>query len=347
MHEGETDEDEDSQAAAAHAMGGRICGVEHVCLTASPEVKPRTAFEAAFARKLLMLQRTPKLARDAAERSLAEREGGKMPNKGRDSLSRKVDKQLPKVVLESILVTTTGAEGVLDTGASRTVIGSDRVGNMLQGLPAECRREARKVKSDVTFRFGNSGTLSAKHALLLPAAGATWVRVEIVPGSTPLLISNRLLRDLDAVIFVRRGVLQLGNGAEISLRFDERGLSIVDLAEVLMAPQAVAHVAADAAPQADRVPCNSSIVNATITTPTAAPQFPLSKQAQTIAGQPISRPACEDCELPPPRSDGHAGFAQQGGLQASGQTSSTSDLLESAPSRPGAKSRPNRGSTKA
>ena len=320
FHEEETDEDEDSQAAAAHAMGGRICGVEHVRLTASPEVKPRTAFEAAFARKLLMLQRTPKLARDAAERSLAERGDGKMPNKGRDSLSRKVDKQLPNVVLESIFVTTTGAEGVLDTGASRTVIGSDRVGNMLQGLPAESRREVRKVKSDITFRFGNSGTLSAKHALLLPAGGATWVRIEIVPGNTPLLISNRLLRDLDAVIFVRRGVLQLGNGAEISLRFDERGLSIVDLAEVLMAPQAVAHVAADAAPQADRVPCKSNIGNTTITTPTAAYQVPSSKQAQTIAGQPISRPvACEDCEPPLPRSDGHAGFAQQGSLQASGQ----------------------------
>ena len=247
-HEDSAKEEDRQADMTCQESGGRICGVEHACLTASREVKPRAAFEATFARKMLMSNRTPKWVKEAARRSLAEMEAGKRPDIGKDSCSRK-----PGAQLESILVVTTGAEGVLDTGASRTVVGSERVRDMIQGLPADCRREVRKVKSDITFRFGNSRTLSAKHALLLPASGANWVRAEIVPGNTPLLISNRLLRDLDAVIYVRKGILCLGGGAEIPWRFDERGLSMVDLAAVLLAPRAVAHMIADIAPQADKV----------------------------------------------------------------------------------------------
>ena len=136
-----------------------------------------------------------------------------------------------------VLVTTSGAEGVLDTGASRTVVGENRVQSLLSGIPSECRQKVRKAKSDVTFRFGNSGVLTAKHALLLPAQGGKWIRVEVVPGDTPLLISNRLLRDLDAVIYVRRGVLKLQGACDIPLRTDEKGLSIVDMSSLLHVDQ--------------------------------------------------------------------------------------------------------------
>ena len=108
-------------------------------------------------------------------------------------------------VHDTAMVVTEGAEGVLDTGAGRTVIGSGKVAAMFQGLDPECRRKVRKLKSGITFRSGNSGTLTSEHALLLPCARSTWVRVEVVPGSTPLLISNRLLIDLDAVIHVKKG----------------------------------------------------------------------------------------------------------------------------------------------
>ncbi|CAE7672910.1 GIP [Symbiodinium sp. CCMP2592] len=99
---------------------------------------------------------------------------------------------------EVALVVTSGAEGVLDTGASRTVVGSQRVRDILGGLDAECRNGVRKTSSDIVFRFGNSGTLQSKHALLLPISESSWIRVEVIPGNTPLLISNQLLRELDA-----------------------------------------------------------------------------------------------------------------------------------------------------
>ena len=88
-------EEEDRQAdMPCQESGGRICGVEHVCLTASPEVKPRAAFEATFARKMLMNNRTPKWAKEAARRSLAEMEAGTRPDIGKDSCSRKPGAQL-------------------------------------------------------------------------------------------------------------------------------------------------------------------------------------------------------------------------------------------------------------
>ena len=133
------------------------------------------------------------------------------------------------------MVTTVGAEGVLDTGASRTVIGDKRVKQLLQGLSKECRDNARKVASDVTFRFGNSGTLSSKHAMLLPASDSSWVRVEVIPGNTPLLISHRLLRDLDAVIHVRDSFVQVGE-RRVRTCFDDKGLTIIDIAELLHVP---------------------------------------------------------------------------------------------------------------
>ncbi|CAE7759462.1 GIP [Symbiodinium sp. CCMP2456] len=95
------------------------------------------------------------------------------------------------------------SEGVLDTGASCTVVGSQRVNEILEGLDAECRNGVRKTSSNIVFKFGNSSTLQSKHALLLPTSESTWLRVEVIPGSTPLLISNKLLRELDAVIHVR------------------------------------------------------------------------------------------------------------------------------------------------
>ena len=171
----------------------------------SPKVMHALPFSTVLARKLLTFDRTTRTAKSTPRR-----------------LSTDAGKQIARAVLnrnkpehrghETAMVVTDGTEGVLDTGASRTVIGSDKVEAMLKGLDPECRRKVRKVKSGITFRFGNSGTLMSEHALLLPSVQSTWIRVEVVPGSTPLLISNRLLRDLDAVIHVKKGLVTSCNG---------------------------------------------------------------------------------------------------------------------------------------
>ena len=57
-------------------------------------------------------------------------------------------------------------EAILDTGASRAVIGSQR----LEGLIKSCGvgGEIKRAPSSVTFRFGNSGTLQSTFVVFFP-----------------------------------------------------------------------------------------------------------------------------------------------------------------------------------
>ena len=226
--------DQAAKSAVSICFGeSGIQGFLQTCFMVSPKVTPSVPFGAALAKRLLMLDRTPKKAMDIRQKSTSET-GKESGGSARAILKGQGSREQP--VIQGVFVVTTGAEGVLDTGASRTVVGECRIKELLSGLPAECRKQARKIQSGVTFRFGNSGTLTSKFALILPAPGSTWIRIEVIPGETPLLISNRLLRDLDAVIHVKRGLITLGNGSSIATRFDERGLSIVDMSSLLLAP---------------------------------------------------------------------------------------------------------------
>ena len=182
-----------------------------------------------LARKLLMLARKHRRCTAATSR---QRLTPQVLTKEAGTEVLRSSKPQSEECNEVALVVTTGAEGVLDTGASRTVVGSQRVRGILEGLDAACREGVRKTSSDIVFRFGNSGTLQSKHALLLPISESAWIRVEVIPGNTPLLISNQLLRELDAVIHVRRGFLQLPD-KRVPMRFDSRGLSVVDLSALL------------------------------------------------------------------------------------------------------------------
>ena len=94
-------------------------------------------------------------------------------------------------------------EAIIDTGASRAVIGSDRLEMLVQTFPREIRQKVMKVPTDgIVFKFGNAGCLSSEYAVLLPRAQNDWLRVEVVPGQTPFLISNAVLGKLRGVVDV-------------------------------------------------------------------------------------------------------------------------------------------------
>ena len=219
--------------------GSRIQCFEQACFhVTAPKARTLSSFKETLARRLLMFDRSHR----------HQMQNGKQPPPANGGILSRAEKSesrdRPKIDLcpeDAVFVATVGSEGVLDTGASRTVIGGDRVKEVLRALPAECRKNVRKASSSVTFRFGNSGTLSSKHALLVPSPAGRWIRIEVIPGSTPLLISNRLLRELDAIIHVKRGLLQVGDKM-IPTRFDDRGLSLVDLAELLSHPSDAAYI---------------------------------------------------------------------------------------------------------
>ena len=88
-------------------------------------------------------------------------------------------------------------EAIIDTGASRTVIGEDRVPGLIESLKGV---EVRRMPSTCVFRFGNNGTLHSRYALLFARTGKGWIRVEVVPGRTPFLLSNRLLMSLQVMV---------------------------------------------------------------------------------------------------------------------------------------------------
>ena len=107
-------------------------------------------------------------------------------------------------------------EAILDTGASRTVIGSRRVPGLIKALHGV---RVKRAPSSCVFKFGNNGTLQSQEALYLPRKGKGWLRVEIVPGSTPFLLSNAVVEGMKGVIDSFRGKLWFhGARQELELR---------------------------------------------------------------------------------------------------------------------------------
>ena len=125
-------------------------------------------------------------------------------------------------------------EAIIDTGASRTVIGSERLKRLVSSLPSDLKSRVMKVPSEgVVFKFGNAGRLSSNFAVMLPRSQNGWLRVEVVPGQTPFLISNAVLRGLRGIVDVE-GCLLGFRGSQVSIplvpvRKNLMGIKIVDL----------------------------------------------------------------------------------------------------------------------
>ena len=136
------------------------------------------------------------------------------------------------------------AKGVLDSGATKTVIGSKLVDDLLKSLDPEVRKCVTRSSCKVTFRFGNLSTLDAHHALVIPV-GSLNLRVAIVPGSTPFLISNTLVRALKSVIDTHHHKLHSPSlKYPLSLELTERGLFLLDINELVKASSRVSTLSA-------------------------------------------------------------------------------------------------------
>ncbi len=102
---------------------------------------------------------------------------------------------------------STGTTGVVDLGASQSVIGNQQIPDLLKQLPSEVRQQIRRTNCSLTFRFGNHQTLESHHALLFPLLGK-WFRVAVVKGNTPFLLSSKFLKEtIGAVIDTVEGTM--------------------------------------------------------------------------------------------------------------------------------------------
>ena len=119
--------------------------------------------------------------------------------------------------------------GILDTGATKTVIGSQHVANFLQNIRPEVKSQIQRCSCDIVFRFGNQGTLKSTQAMVVPVCGML-LKVAVVPGATPFLISNTLIRALGAMIDTEKNELVLNrHQARIPLLLSNKGLYLLDM----------------------------------------------------------------------------------------------------------------------
>ena len=81
---------------------------------------------------------------------------------------------------------------IIDTGASRSVIGDENLPKLLASLNADTRSMAREKSSRVGFRFGNNQIEHSYKQIQIPVNGRgqrIWLAVEVVPKATPFLLS--------------------------------------------------------------------------------------------------------------------------------------------------------------
>ena len=130
-----------------------------------------------------------------------------------------------------------GTYGILDTGATKSVVGSSHLPALIGSFPADVQKQLRRTTCEITFRFGNQGTLNSQHALVIPLnAIGMGLKVAIVPGATPLLLSNTLVRTLKASIDSARQVLTSPMFAQpVPLKLSPRGLYLLDINDLIQA----------------------------------------------------------------------------------------------------------------
>ena len=103
----------------------------------------------------------------------------------------------------------------------------------MRNFPDDFVKRIAWQKSETVFRFGNNGTLESLEAVFI-SFGRRWLRLEVVDGTTPFLVSNAFLQAVPADICTSRKMLCMFHGrVSVPLSVSEKGLFSVDLVEIL------------------------------------------------------------------------------------------------------------------
>ena len=139
----------------------------------------------------------------------------------------------PQIEHHESYFASSGTVGVVDLGASQTVIGSQQVPELLQRLPSFVRDRVKRTSCNLVFRFGNHQTLNSRHAILLPILD-TWFRIAIVDGNTPFLLSSEFLRKtLKAIIDTEEGTIWSKTlQRSLSVEVNSKNLFLMDITQL-------------------------------------------------------------------------------------------------------------------
>ena len=97
---------------------------------------------------------------------------------------------------------------IVDTGASRSVIGSENLPVLLAKLPDNIRARVREKPSRIGFRFGNNQIEHSFKQIHIPLENdmlRIWLIVEVVPKATPFLLSIQAMKNLGAILDLSTG----------------------------------------------------------------------------------------------------------------------------------------------
>lgn len=123
--------------------------------------------------------------------------------------------------------------GIVDLGASQTVMGQHQVPEFLESLPSHTRSRVYEGPANMTFRFGNNGTVACTKAIFVPIS-KVWMKIAIVESQTPFLISNSVFRNLDAIVDTGKQQVEFRKlGCTVPVRLSERKLFLLDIKELI------------------------------------------------------------------------------------------------------------------
>jgi len=134
---------------------------------------------------------------------------------------------------EDILFVSQGCNGIVDLGASQTVMGEYQLREFLHDLPDNVRTKVREQKVSMTFRFGNNSTVACDRAILVPVQ-RYWIRIAIVKSRTPFLLSNSMFCRLGATIDTKRHTVHFEEiPCTVPLCITDRKLFTLNVSELI------------------------------------------------------------------------------------------------------------------
>ena len=111
------------------------------------------------------------------------------------------DANQTELIEESVLSSSMDARSthaILDTGASRCIIGEKTLQALKDSLATDVQSRLKTSPSKIKFRFGNNQTLTSSYRIHFPLKTqdqrTVWLDVEVVEGATPFLFSKRAFK---------------------------------------------------------------------------------------------------------------------------------------------------------
>ena len=197
-------EEIDSEAEVGFGVGFK--SKSHMCFAEPKPFEPEPIVEALFAEEVIKQTQTFFAKRNRVFDSIV-RKHNPQPTQQKPLLATGLTSKSG----ESLGFRTNGM-AILDTGASRSVIGEDNLPMLLGQLPITVRDRVKDRASRVAFRFGNNQIEYSYKQIHIPIEfrkTRMWLIVEVVPKATPFLLSIQTMRQLGAVIDLQKSSCHL------------------------------------------------------------------------------------------------------------------------------------------